>query len=365
MAATPANQSSNAIRFTEINATITINGPYISNPPVPMLELLPTDSNPLVNSLFDVNVWLMGSDHNGLEPWWDVAGFDFKVAYNSTLMTGLDVTINPTGWFGSFWPEGVLIEENGMYPSGYSWIEFHGLPGANGTHVPVTGSGIIAALRFKTGSQSVNSTQLNIVNATVIGFPHPERPYDPWDGSNSSVALPFSTVNATVTILAGYEIAVTSVVSSKTIVGQGYSMNISVSVADLGSYLETFNVTAYANATTIATKVVTLASGNSSTITFTWNTKGFPYGNYTISANTTLAYATPFLKAPAQIEVTIPGDVDGNRVVNILDVIKITSIYGMKQGNTKFNPNCDIDNDGKITILDVVTCTSHYGQKWS
>jgi hypothetical protein len=178
------------------------------------------------------------------------------------------------------------------------------------------------------------------------------------------VLLPFSTVNSTVTISVRHEIAGTSVVSSKTIVGQGYSVNISVSVADLGSYVETFNVTAWANAAIIGTQIVTLASGNSSTITFTWNTKGFPYGNYTISANTTLAYATPFLKAPAQIEVTIPGDVDGNRVVNILDVVKITSIYGMKQGNPKFNPNCDIDGDGKITILDVVTCTSHYYQKW-
>jgi hypothetical protein len=69
-------------------------------------------------------------------------------------------------------------------------------------------------------------------------------------------------------------------------------------------------------------------------------------------------------KTPAPIEITIPGDVDGNHAVNILDVVKITSIYGAKQGDPKFNPNCDIVGDGKITILDVVACTSHYGQEW-
>jgi hypothetical protein len=60
-----------------------------------------------------------------------------------------------------------------------------------------------------------------------------------------------------------------------------------------------------------------------------------------------------------KIEVTIPGDVDGNHVVNILDVIRITSICGSKLGSPNFNPNCDIDGECKITILDLVACTSH------
>jgi hypothetical protein len=62
--------------------------------------------------------------------------------------------------------------------------------------------------------------------------------------------------------------------------------------------------------------------------------------------------------------VTIPGDVDGDFAVTILDVAKIASIYATKLGNPRFNPNCDLDGDGKITILDLVTCASHYGQKW-
>jgi len=109
-------------------------------------------------------------------------------------------------------------------------------------------------------------------------------------------------------------------------------------------------------------------SGKSITITFPWNTNSFVYGNYTL-----WAYASPLPGEPNTtnntitwdiVKVTIIGDVDRDFHVTILDVVKIASIYGSKQGDPNFNPNCDIDSDGKITILDVVACTSHYGQKY-
>jgi peptide/nickel transport system substrate-binding protein len=81
-----------------------------------------------------------------------------------------------------------------------------------------------------------------------------------------------------------FDVAVTSVTLSKTVVGQGYSLNINVTAANQGGHTETFNVTVYANTTTIETREVTLTSENSTTITFTWNTTGFARGNYTIGA---------------------------------------------------------------------------------
>ena len=85
-----------------------------------------------------------------------------------------------------------------------------------------------------------------------------------------------------------HDVAVTNVASSKTVVGQGFSDSINVTVANQGSLAETFKVTLYANATSIASQNITLSSGNSATITFTWNTTGFAKGNYTI-----WAYAWP------------------------------------------------------------------------
>jgi parallel beta-helix repeat protein len=81
-----------------------------------------------------------------------------------------------------------------------------------------------------------------------------------------------------------HDIAITSVATSKTIVGQGYSLNTTVTVANRGDYTETFNVTLYTNTTAIATQTVTLASRKSTTLTFTWNTTGFAIGNYIMSA---------------------------------------------------------------------------------
>jgi hypothetical protein len=145
-------------------------------------------------------------------------------------------------------------------------------------------------------------------------------------------------------------------------------MSINIISFNYGNSTESFNATAYANTTEIGTKEITLSPGNLTDLTFDWDTAGFAYGSYTLwacvssvpgetnTANNTFTYGT--------VKVTIPGDVNGDFRVNILDVVMITSIYGSKKGDPNFNPNCDLDGDGKITILDVVTCTSHYGQKW-
>jgi parallel beta-helix repeat protein len=189
-----------------------------------------------------------------------------------------------------------------------------------------------------------------------------DTPYviDQWNQDNYPLMLPWTGQSV--------DISVVNVTPSKTVVAQGQGIKINVTVADQGNFPETFNVTVYANTTTIATQTVTLVKGSSTTITFTWNTKGFVYGNYTLwayvlpimgeidTADNTFIYGI--------VKVTIQGDVDGDFHVTILDVVKITSIYASKEGDPRFNPNSDLDGDGRITILDVVTCTSHYGQKY-
>jgi len=84
------------------------------------------------------------------------------------------------------------------------------------------------------------------------------------------------------------DIAITNVDFSKAVVGQGYSMPIKVTVTNQGESTEAFNITAYANTTTIETREVVLSSGNSSTITINWDTTSFALGSYII-----WAYAEP------------------------------------------------------------------------
>jgi hypothetical protein len=88
------------------------------------------------------------------------------------------------------------------------------------------------------------------------------------------------------------DVAITGV-TFYTAVGHGFTAPINVTVQNMGSYREAFNVTAYSiNNLTITTSIalqsVALSSGTSATITLDWNTTGFARGEYTIRA-----YASP------------------------------------------------------------------------
>jgi PKD repeat protein len=86
-------------------------------------------------------------------------------------------------------------------------------------------------------------------------------------------------------IVLGHNIAIISVVPSPTTVKIGESVSIVVTVTNEGNFTETFNVTAYYADTPIETQTgITLTGGNSTTLTFNWNTVEVAVGNYTIKA---------------------------------------------------------------------------------
>jgi len=165
------------------------------------------------------------------------------------------------------------------------------------------------------------------------------------------------------------DIAVTNVIASKTLVGQGYPISINVTVRNQGDYTENFTVTAYANTTRIQTKTVTLTSGNSITVTFTWNTTGFAKGNHTISA-----YVTPIPHETDTTDntfingwvfVTIAGDVtsvepeipDGS--VNMRDISAIFAKFMTTPTDPEWNPNMDINGDNVVNMRDIgIACNN-------
>jgi hypothetical protein len=147
----------------------------------------------------------------------------------------------------------------------------------------------------------------------------------------------------------------------KTVVGQGYFMNVSLAVTNSGDYAETFNVTAYANATIIGSENVTLPAGNSTIVTFTWNTTGLAYGNYTLSDNVPPAN-TNF--TGGVVTVTIPGDVEGTGKVDMSDIVSLCKAFGSTVGQPNYNPNCDIENNGRIDMGDIVIACANFGQHY-
>jgi hypothetical protein len=154
-------------------------------------------------------------------------------------------------------------------------------------------------------------------------------------------------------------------------------MSINTTVANLGDYTETFNVTVYANAIPIKNMTITnLPQTTATSITFLWTTTGLPLGNYTISA-----YAWP---VPGEINVAnnrlsggwvivaIPGDITGlngwpDGKVNMLDVGLVASAFGSFPGSLRWNPNCDITGStfgvpkGRVNMLDVGFVASQFG----
>jgi hypothetical protein len=163
-----------------------------------------------------------------------------------------------------------------------------------------------------------------------------------------------------------HDVAITSLTSpyAKTVIGKGYNGNLTVTAQNLGEYAEIFNVTVYVNTTAINTFNSSLAS---ETRVFVWNTTGFAYGNYTISA-----YAWPVSgetntannNMTVWVTVTIPGDLNGDFKVSLADLVLLANAYGSVPGDSKWNPNADVSGDGKVSLTDLVLMANHYGQHY-
>jgi len=162
-----------------------------------------------------------------------------------------------------------------------------------------------------------------------------------------------------------HDIGITDVTTSKTVVGQGYNVDISTTILNYGIYTENLNIAVYANTTTIASQNVTLTSRNSTTLAFTWNTSGFVKGNYTISA-----YAWPVLgetyttdnKIDRTILVTLPGDVNGDKDVDGKDISIIAKYFGKP---ASVYPNADVNCDGDIDGKDLSIAAKNFGKSWA
>lgn len=163
-----------------------------------------------------------------------------------------------------------------------------------------------------------------------------------------------------------HDLGVLGVDTSKTVVGQGFLLNINVTVFNYGPFTENFNLRVYANTTIIQTKNLNLAGRTSATITFIWNTSSFVKGSYTVKA-----YAIP---VPGEtvttdntyvgktILVSLPGDVIGDRKVDGRDVAIMAKYFGRTSG---YAPNADITNDGKIDGKDIAVASKNFGKTWT
>jgi hypothetical protein len=178
----------------------------------------------------------------------------------------------------------------------------------------------------------------------------------------------YGIVNASKAVTV-HDIAIIQVTPSKTVVGAGYSVNISVLVENQGTKTETFSVNVYYNSSLIDTITnVTLTAGSNVTLTSTWNTTEVNYGNYTISAEALLVHTitdtdpVDNLHIDGFIIVSIPGDINGDGIVNVFDLITLCEAYSSALNTLNWNPEADINNDGVIDTLDVNIFSTYWGE---
>lgn len=171
-----------------------------------------------------------------------------------------------------------------------------------------------------------------------------------------------------------HDVAIIDVVTSKTgclpmpTVGQDLTAQVNVTVENQGDSTETsIQVTVYANNTFVGTQTIpSLAPGQQIVLSFTWDTTGFPYGDYIINTIATIVQDEIDVSdnnfVNDVIKVVIPGDINGDRTVNILDAIKLAGAFGSRPGDSKWNPNADINDDGIVNILDAIKLAGNFGK---
>jgi len=167
------------------------------------------------------------------------------------------------------------------------------------------------------------------------------------------------------------DVAILSVTSSQTTVHRGYTtLYIDVVVQNQGNFTETTTVIAYYNKTAIQSIMLqNFAPNTQTTVTFTWMPMP-SYGPYNISAKVShvpdeLDVADNSL-ADGNIFVTIPGDINGDRSVNILDAGAVSNHWypGPPVGPSGYDPNADVNCDGKVSIVDLAVINGNWLRSW-
>jgi len=195
-------------------------------------------------------------------------------------------------------------------------------------------------LQNQAGSDGINDTQCTIAVNNVDRYP---------------LVKPFSP----------HDIGITSVTTSKTIIGQGLTLSIDLKILNYGIHDELFTVTVSADSTFTGTQTITLTKRNSTVIKFFWNTTGVAKGSYTVTAYVTSVQdeTDTFDNALAggTVKVGVRGDLNSDKKCNLLDLVKVAGKFGKNYPDPEYDPNCDFNDDKKINLLDLVKVAGYFG----
>ncbi len=164
------------------------------------------------------------------------------------------------------------------------------------------------------------------------------------------------------------DIGVVDVFASPTAIYKGQNTNITIIVANKGNSTESFILNVYYNNTLLTTMNVTgLAPNANTTVTVPWSTSTVQWGKYLVSVQVPpLPYETHTADntfVDGIVKVKIPGDLNGDDVVDILDSISLSNAYGSSPGQPNWYPDADLNGDGVVNILDAIALANNFGAR--
>jgi len=162
-------------------------------------------------------------------------------------------------------------------------------------------------------------------------------------------------------------IAVTDVTADPTVVYEGETVNILVTVSNQALTPQTLNITAYYDNDPIETQTINnLAPNTDLTITIYWNTANATPQSYTIKAVATQVPGETNLNdntyVDGTVNIKITGDVNGDGQVDVADLTIVSIAFGNFEGEPDYNPIADLNHDGVVDMRDLAKVARHLGE---
>ena len=301
----------------------------------------------------------------GVDISWDPTYLEYVTHTVTIPVEDYPTPISPSPYGGILHTPEIKFADDVDSPQGTYSVAYSTLGGS-----PFNGNGTVFIMTFSMRDYPSTFVDVNLhFEDCALG-----RSFD--DGGGS---LDRTLSDAVVRILGynveNHDLAVVEVSTSKNgclpvpTVGHGYTTDVIVVVENLGEFTETFDIAVYANYTRVNTlHGASLAQGSTGAFTVTWDTSSVVKGYWLVKAlleSTTDIDLSDNSMTDGVVLVTLPGDVDGDRDVDIFDVVAMVSGYGSREGDPGYLSNYDIDDDRDIDIFDMIAGIAHYRESWS
>jgi len=293
------------------------------------------DPNLIPPATFTINITIASVEN--------LYGYKFNLTYNTEVLTCLIVVINRVLNETNFTPRIIVDDE-----VGFVWVNVTYRSPAK----PITTYPPAALVTLTFQIDTMGCSVLDLHDTSLVDPVGNPIPHEVNDGTVCSLIRDVAIINVTRSVTEAYA---------------GKVVKINVTAENKGNMSETFDVKAYYDDHLIGTlAVVDLAPKENVTKVFDWNTTGVPpCHNYTVKAE---AVAVPDeidltnnIYIDGTVKIKLPGDLNGDGKVDMLDIAIIAKAFGSWPGHPRWNPAADITEDGIVDMRDVGLAAKNFG----